>query len=67
MNLKCHVDPRAGRQRPSIELEPTDHPLAKQKGITDLVEAQKLVGQAAKAEYKIHDSAYMTSCYTCHR
>jgi hypothetical protein len=36
MNLKCMVHPRPGRQRPFIELEPTDHPLAveQQQGIT---------------------------------
>lgn len=28
LNLKCQVHPRAGRQRPWIELEETDHPLA---------------------------------------
>ena len=27
-NLKCHVHPQQLRQRPLIELEPTDHPLA---------------------------------------
>lgn len=27
-NLKCQVHPRDGRQRPLIELEPTDHPLS---------------------------------------
>jgi hypothetical protein len=28
VNLKCQIHPRSGRQRPWIELEPTDHPLA---------------------------------------
>ena len=28
LNLKCHVRPRSGRQRPLIDLEPTDHPLS---------------------------------------
>jgi hypothetical protein len=28
LNLKCQVRPQAGRQRPLIELELTDHPLA---------------------------------------
>lgn len=28
LSLKCQVHPRSGRQRPRIELEPTDHPLA---------------------------------------
>jgi hypothetical protein len=36
LNLKCQVHPRSGRQRPLIELEPTDHPLAveQREGIT---------------------------------
>jgi hypothetical protein len=29
LNLKCRVHPRGGRSRPLIELEPTDHPLAR--------------------------------------
>jgi len=35
LNLKCHVCPQDNRQRPHIELEPTDHPLAieQQRGI----------------------------------
>jgi hypothetical protein len=28
LNLKCHVLPQDSNQRPLIELEPTDHPLA---------------------------------------
>ena len=36
LNLKCQVRPRAGRQRPLIELESTEHPLAieQREGIT---------------------------------
>jgi hypothetical protein len=36
LNLKCHVAPREGRNRPYIELEPTSHPLAieQREGIT---------------------------------
>ena len=36
LNMKCQVHPREGRQRPTIELEPTDHPLAieQRDGIT---------------------------------
>jgi len=30
-NLKCHVHPREPGLRPTIELEPTDHPLAVQQ------------------------------------
>jgi hypothetical protein len=28
LNLKCEVQPQAGRQRPFVRLEPTQHPLA---------------------------------------
>jgi len=36
LNLKCRVHPQSGRQRPWLELEPTDHLLAKEsrEGIT---------------------------------
>lgn len=36
LNLKCQVHPRAGRQRPWIELEPTEHPLSREQreGVT---------------------------------
>jgi hypothetical protein len=36
LNLKCHVHPRDDGRRPSIELEPTDHLLAREQrdGIT---------------------------------
>jgi hypothetical protein len=36
LNLKCQVRPQAGRQRPLIELDLTDHPLAQdqQNGVT---------------------------------
>lgn len=36
LNLKCHVFPQDGGNRPLIELEPTDHPLATEQrtGIT---------------------------------
>jgi hypothetical protein len=36
LNLKCQVHPRAGRKRPAVELESTDHPLALEQkaGIT---------------------------------
>lgn len=36
LNLKCRVHPQGERQRPWIELEPTDHPLARESvdGIT---------------------------------
>jgi Uncharacterized protein conserved in bacteria (DUF2199) len=28
LNLKCQIHPRGGRQRPAIEIKPTDRPLA---------------------------------------
>lgn len=31
LNLKCQVHPQNGRQRPRVELEPTDHPLAREQ------------------------------------
>ena len=36
LNLKCRVHPRGGRERPWVELEPTEHPLAREQrdGIT---------------------------------
>jgi hypothetical protein len=36
LNLKCHVHPQPGRQRPWLELEATEHPLAREslRGIT---------------------------------
>lgn len=36
LSLKCRVHPASGRQRPRIELEPTEHPLAleQRNGIT---------------------------------
>jgi hypothetical protein len=36
LNLKCQVHPRSERRRPWIELEPTDHPLARDQrdGVT---------------------------------
>jgi hypothetical protein len=48
LNLKCQVHPRPDRQRPAIELESTDHPLAveQRSGITidRLLEIYRLNG-----------------------
>jgi menaquinone reductase, multiheme cytochrome c subunit len=59
--IECHRDP-------GPHLRPRD------VAVTDMNwTAPADAGQAAhlaselKASYKIHDSAYMTSCYTCHR
>jgi hypothetical protein len=52
-NLKCQVQPRAGRQRPYIQLEPTQHPLAieQRNGITfdRLLEIYALNGHDLRA------------------
>jgi hypothetical protein len=52
-NLKCQVHPRAARQRPLIELEPTEHPLAieQRDGITfdRLLEIYALNGHDMRA------------------
>lgn len=48
LNLKCQIHPQPNRQRPHIELEPTDHPLAVEQrhGITldRLLEIYALAG-----------------------
>jgi hypothetical protein len=67
--LECHREPeknlRPKDQITNMAWKATDHPLA--KNIKDEAEAQKVVGTELKKQYGIHDSAYMTSCYTCHR
>ena len=55
--LDCHRAPES-HLRPKSEVtnmswKPTGDPAA--------------LGLQLKSEYKIHDTAYMTSCYTCHR
>ena len=69
--LDCHREPekhlRPKDQVTNLAWKPTDHPMAKEKGITDEAEAQKLVGAHYKAEYKIHEPQYMQACSTCHR
>lgn len=53
LNLKCSVQPRDGRQRPTITLEPTEHPLAvdQRNGITfdRLLELYALNGHDLRA------------------
>jgi hypothetical protein len=53
LGLKCRVHPRSGRQRPFIELEPTDHKLAleQRNGITfdRLLEIYALHGHDIRA------------------
>jgi len=69
--LDCHREPemhlRPKDQVTNLAWKATDHPLAKEKGITDLAEAQKLVGLQLKADQKVHSEQYMISCSTCHR
>jgi len=74
--LECHRDP-AKNIRPREEItnmgwQATDHPDAKAQNLDpknpdDLAKAQELVGNKYVKEYGIRDSAYMTSCFTCHR
>jgi len=39
----------------------------KSQGITNEDEAHEKLGAKLVSEYGIRESAYMTSCYTCHR
>ena len=59
--LECHRDP-ASHLRPKT-VAVTD---MNWKAPSDPTEAQELGHQLVK-DYKIHDTAYMQSCYTCHR
>ena len=74
--LDCHREPervlRPKDQVTNMGWKPTDHPLAKAQNLdgnkpADVAKAQEIVGSHYRAEYKIHDPAYMTSCFTCHR
>ncbi|HEY7117169.1 MAG TPA: cytochrome c3 family protein [Tepidisphaeraceae bacterium] len=69
--LDCHRAPennlRPKDQVTNLAWRPTDHPLAKERNITDVAKAQELVGNELKKQYGIRDQAYMTSCFTCHR
>jgi len=53
LNLKCQVNPRNGRRRPLIELEHTDHPLARdqRKGVSidRLIEVYAAYGHDLRA------------------
>lgn len=53
LNLQCQLHPRNGRQRPYVELEPADHPLAveQQRGISfdRLLEIYALNGHDLRA------------------
>jgi hypothetical protein len=69
--LECHREPEK-------HLRPVEHvthlwwtaledPQVKAEGVTDPEKAQEIVGKREKDKHKIRESAYMTSCYTCHR
>jgi hypothetical protein len=69
--LECHREPekhlRPKDQVTNMEWKATDHPIAKDKGITDLAQAQLEVGKSLKASEGVHNAQYMISCSTCHR
>ena len=69
--LECHREPekflRPREELTNLAWKATDHPLAKEKGVTDPAQAQQLVGNAMKEQFHIRPAAYMTSCSTCHR
>jgi hypothetical protein len=69
--LDCHRDPAANirplDQVTNLGWVATDDPSVKKEGITDPEKAQRWLGEKLMQKYGIHESAYMTSCYTCHR
>ncbi|HEX8916402.1 MAG TPA: hypothetical protein VF796_28885 [Humisphaera sp.] len=69
--LDCHRAPeqhlRPRDQVTNLAWKATDHPLAKDRNVTDPAAAQLLVGQAMKDQFKIRPPEYMTACSTCHR
>jgi hypothetical protein len=58
--LECHRDPGSHLRPKDVRITDMDwkHP----EGEEGVALSTKL-----KEEYRIHDTAYMTSCYTCHR
>lgn len=69
--LDCHRAPES-HLRPiehvtNLGWKATDHPLAKEQNLTDVVAAQRLVGEALKKQLGIRPVEYMTACSTCHR
>jgi hypothetical protein len=69
--LDCHRNPgpnlRPLDQVTNLGWKATDDPDVKQAGITDPEQAQRWLGERLVKKFGIHESAYMTSCYTCHR
>lgn len=59
--LDCHREPEK-HLRPKSEVTNMAWSAEKNAGVSQLELGRKL-----KDEYKIHNSAYMTSCYVCHR
>ena len=55
--LECHREPEK-RLRPRGEITNMNW---------DPQRDQTALGHGLKQAYRIHDAAYMTSCYTCHR
>jgi hypothetical protein len=59
--IECHRAPESHLRPKDVRITDMDWtPPA------DTAEADRL-GKQLKADYHIHDAAYMTSCYTCHR
>lgn len=69
--IECHRAPENHLRPPSevtnLSYTPLDDEEVIAAGITDLGEAQLLVGTRIKQEYNVHSAAYMQSCSTCHR
>jgi hypothetical protein len=63
--LECHREPEKNL-RPKDQITNMGYKPTPNEGETPEA-AQLRVGNELKAEYKIHDQAYMTSCFTCHR
>ena len=63
--LECHREPEKNL-RPKDQITNMGWQAPKKEGETQ-EDAQLRVGNELKAKFGIHDSAYMTSCYTCHR
>jgi hypothetical protein len=70
--LECHRNPgphlRPDTVRPTdMDWKATDETSIKAKNITDLDQARVELGKELIVKRGIRDSAYMTSCFTCHR
>lgn len=63
--LDCHRNPE-NALRPKDQVTNMNWKAPAVEGKSD-AEAQAIFGETLKKEYGIRDTAYMTSCYTCHR